>query len=204
MAPVGDEQIIETVIVIVAHGYRGCPTVAHQARLPGNIRECPIAIVLVQTVCSSGRALDGRTTQQKDIEPAIVVVVEERRAAANGFEDVGFSGSTAADDRFPKTRRAGNIREAGVKRQAGWFAPRYRRYITRGNTLRFRAESVESKQRRKPSARPHRKTIPRNSRGFDLLRGGGIGGCIPLYCMLTCMGQPMVVVNGEFTGNSLG
>jgi hypothetical protein len=92
LAPVGDEQVIETIIVIVAHGYGGCPAGARQARFPGNIRECPIAIVLIQAVCSSGRALDGRTAEQKDVEPPIVVVVEERRAAAYGFEDIGLGG----------------------------------------------------------------------------------------------------------------
>src|SRR5262249_34856799 len=50
LAPVGDEQVLESVIVVVADANTHGPTGSEQARLRGYIGEGPVAIVLVEPV----------------------------------------------------------------------------------------------------------------------------------------------------------
>ena len=54
LAPVGDEEILEAVIVIVADGDRRRPAGTKQPRFFGDIRECAVAIVFVEPVGGIG------------------------------------------------------------------------------------------------------------------------------------------------------
>src|SRR5437868_2705067 len=45
--PVGDEEVIETVVVVVADRYCGCPSAAQQSRLFGDIDEGSVPLVLI-------------------------------------------------------------------------------------------------------------------------------------------------------------
>ena len=110
LAPVGDEEIVEAVVVVVADGDRRRPAGARQAGLRGHVGERAVAIVLVQAVGrAGGRAFEARAAEDEDIQPAVVVVVEEGDAAADGFEDVGLGVGAAVDDRLrsgpPASRR---------------------------------------------------------------------------------------------------
>src|SRR5579872_6262104 len=89
LAPVGDEQVFEAVIIVVADTHAAGPAGTQQTGLLRYIGERPIAIVLVQAV---GRALrrfaEARPRQDEDVEPTVVVVVEEGATAAHGLQDV--------------------------------------------------------------------------------------------------------------------
>ena len=94
MAPVAAEQIIPAVIVIVAHADARAPTGPAQSGFFGNVRKCAIAVILEKML--GGRlaigvgllAGEAVTVGQVDVDPAILVVIEEGQPAALGFHDV--------------------------------------------------------------------------------------------------------------------
>ncbi len=86
---VRDEEVIEAIVVVVADAHAVCPAGRLQPGLLGDIGEGAVAIVLVQPVRRLRRiAVQSCARQQKDIHPAIVVVIDECAAAAVGFENV--------------------------------------------------------------------------------------------------------------------
>ena len=85
--PTGDEEIFEPVVVVIAHGHAGEPALAGQAGLFGHVGEGAVAIVLVQAVGGARRsAIPAAAGEQQNVQPAIVVIIEERSAAADGFQ----------------------------------------------------------------------------------------------------------------------
>ncbi len=91
-----------------------------KAGLFGDIAECAVAIIPVETVGSVGRV--GSTVQpgaakNQNIHPAIVVIVQECRAAAHGFQDVGLVVGLAVDHRGAQTGGLADVGESGVERQ---------------------------------------------------------------------------------------
>ena len=87
--PVGDEQIVEAVVVVVADATGLAPAGMGQPRLLRDVGERAVAVVVEQV---AGRLavphfrVEAAAVHQKDVEPAVVVVVEERRAAAHFLE----------------------------------------------------------------------------------------------------------------------
>src|SRR5690349_16625096 len=80
---VGDEQVVETVIVVIADSNGGRPTGTVQSGFRGDIGKTAIPVVLVKTVGGSRRiALQPRAAEHEQIHPAIVVVVDKRDAGA--------------------------------------------------------------------------------------------------------------------------
>ena len=82
LAPVGDEQIGEAVVVVV----RRADALAPARALPSPIfvvtsREPALAVVVIQ----AARAALAR--DEEDIRQPVVIVIEKRRAAAGGLED---------------------------------------------------------------------------------------------------------------------
>ena len=53
----------------------------------GDVGECAVAIVLVEAIGGAGGDPSKRVPEAEDIEPAVVVVIDEGAAAADGFED---------------------------------------------------------------------------------------------------------------------
>src|SRR4029077_3108907 len=100
LAPVGDEQVVEAIIIEIANSDCRGPSRAEQAGLFGHIGKGPVAIVLVHAVrCAGGSALDSRAAQKKDVEPAVIIVIDKRCATTDGFEDVLLPVDSAIDHR---------------------------------------------------------------------------------------------------------
>jgi hypothetical protein len=77
-AEVGNEEIVEAVVVVVADADGLSPAGMNQASLYGDVGEGAVAIIFVQAIgglLARGKAFQARAVHQKNIEPAIVVVI---------------------------------------------------------------------------------------------------------------------------------
>src|SRR5262245_21075992 len=103
MAPVATEHVVPTVVIKVTNGNLGSPAGAHQAGLLCNVRDPAVAFVPVEVL--DGRVPGGislfeaDTVGQVDVDPAVVVIIEEGDAAALGFHDVFLVFDSAPDIR---------------------------------------------------------------------------------------------------------
>src|SRR6185437_4212297 len=89
--PESTEQIIPAVIVVVAHANAGLPSGSRDSRLLRDVCEGSIAIVLVK-MCRGNLprrpvCIQPVAVSQIDVQPSVVVVVEESNAAALGFDN---------------------------------------------------------------------------------------------------------------------
>ena len=117
---IGEEQIVQPIIVVIADGDAGDPAGTREAGFRGDIEKRSIAIVFVQPVAGAGRSgAEARATQDQNIEPAIVIVIEERDAATDGFEDMMFGVDGSINAGSGETGCAGDIGKLGIERQAG-------------------------------------------------------------------------------------
>ena len=134
--PIGDEEIVEPVVVVITDRHRRRPARSFEPGLLGHIAERAVAVVVVKTVRGrGGRVVPPDSRQEKDIDPAIVVVVDKGRAGAHGFNNVVFFGDAAVNDGRGQAGLLGDIHEAGVKRPTGGLAARRRLNPARGRTL---------------------------------------------------------------------
>ena len=113
LSPVGAEQIVPAVVVVVAHADRDAPAALGQTRLLTHIRKRAIAVVLVEV---GGRRLarlvsllQAQSVRQIDVEPAVLVVVKERNPAALGLNDVFLVVYAAPDVGRRHARFLGNV-----------------------------------------------------------------------------------------------
>src|SRR3954464_7625554 len=114
---VRDEDIFEPVVVVISHSDSAGPAASNQACLLGHISERAIAVVLVQAVgCSRHRLSDPDAAENENVEPSIVVVVQESDTAAGGLEDIGFVLDSSVDDRMNEASLRRHIREVSWKR----------------------------------------------------------------------------------------
>ncbi len=122
--PASQENVFESVVVVIANGDAVEIARAEQACTLGYIRECAVTIVLVKAVGSIRRRL-AKTGPGKnqDIEPAVVVVVEERGAAAHSLEDVVGVPRVAGDHRMFQPGLLRDVGKPCVKRKTGELAP---------------------------------------------------------------------------------
>src|SRR5262249_25450671 len=101
-AEIRDEEIFVAVVIVIADADALAPSGVADSGLRGDIRKRSVAIVFEKM---RGRRLprrktfEARAVHQKNIEPAIVVVVVESDAAARRFEQI-FVFMFAAKDRF--------------------------------------------------------------------------------------------------------
>ena len=101
VAVVGHKQIVEPVVVVVAHGDGRGPAGADEAGLRRDVGKRAVAVVLVQAVGRARRrALQAGAVEHEQIRPPVVVVVDERDAAADDFDDVALRLDAAVDDRI--------------------------------------------------------------------------------------------------------
>ena len=116
---VGDEQIVEAVVVEVADGDRRRPAGLRQASLVRDIRERAVAVVLVEPVRRPRwRPLEAGAVEDEEILPAVVVVIDECGAAADDLDDVALGVDPAIDDRRGQAGLLCHIGEPGVERTA--------------------------------------------------------------------------------------
>src|ERR1700674_231436 len=86
---VGAKQILATIVVVISHAHGGSPADVMQSGFLGYISESAVAIVLIQPVGRAcGRFLHSSATQNEDVHPTVVVIVQKGAATAGGFEDV--------------------------------------------------------------------------------------------------------------------
>ncbi len=136
LAPVGQKQIVEAVVIVVADGNGGGPSVASEAGFFGDVDKGTVAIVFVEAVGGSRRrAFQTGAAEKKNVEPAIVVVVDKRAATADRFDDVGFFRFAAVDDGRVEAGLRRDVDKMSTEGQPRRFSPGLRFHLTRGNAL---------------------------------------------------------------------
>src|SRR5690348_1345896 len=91
LAVIRDVEIVPSVVVVVADANALSPAGRGQARLGGHIGKSAIVIIVIEAV---GRPLACRETlepgaiDEKNVGPAVVVVVKNRDAGPGGLNDV--------------------------------------------------------------------------------------------------------------------
>src|ERR1700730_10840004 len=127
LSPVGDEQIVEAIIVIVAHTYAASPARLQQACPLGYIREAAVPVVFEEPIAGARRSVgEASPGEQKNIEPAVVVEVEKGATTTEGFDDVIFVVAFTVNCDGSQASFCGHIGESGIEREARRFAPRLR------------------------------------------------------------------------------
>src|SRR4029077_968081 len=135
LAPIGDKQVLKAVVVVIAHANAGRPTRAEQTGLGGHIGKSAVTIILVEAVGSSfGGGLESCPAEEENVEPAVVIVIEQGASAAHCLHDVFLLGDAAIDRWKMQPRRFRNVRKLGVKRKAGGFTSRRRLHASRGHS----------------------------------------------------------------------
>src|SRR5439155_398038 len=142
LTPIGHEQIVETVVVVVAHAHRGYPARAVETGLFRYVGECAITIVLVQPVGAAvGRAFQSRAAQKENVQPAVVIVVDERHATTHRLDDVLFAVHSAVDHGLAQPGLFRDVNEVRIEGQARGFPSRHGLNATGRNALRPCAQS---------------------------------------------------------------
>src|SRR2546425_10566760 len=126
-AEVGDEEVVEAVVVVIADANALSPAGMNEAGFDGDIGEGGVAIVFEEAI--GGRAARRKTFEasagdEKNVEPAVVVVVVEGDAAAGGFEQI-FVFVFATENCFGvEAGFAGDVEKADAERirRRGWSA----------------------------------------------------------------------------------
>ena len=88
LAPVGDEQIVVAVVVVVADADALSPAGVDESGFGGDVGEGAVAIVFEEMVgglLSGGKAFEARAVDEEDVQPAVVVVVDRRRRRSRWF-----------------------------------------------------------------------------------------------------------------------
>ncbi len=120
----GAEEIFEAVVVVVPDADSGSPTHGTQAGLFRDIGERPVTIVLVEAVGRARRsAVEAGAREQEDIHPAVVVVVDERTAAARRLQDVLLAFDASIDRRRVQPGGGSDVDEVCVERAPGRGLP---------------------------------------------------------------------------------
>ena len=124
LAVTSDEDVVETVVIVIGDGDSGCPDGTAQAGLRGYVFECAVAIIVIQANGGFGWSGAGAALacEDYDVLPAIVVVIDEGYAAADGFLDVVGSVFVAVDYGRVKAGLLGYVCETGVIGDAGGCA----------------------------------------------------------------------------------
>ena len=79
LSEISTENIVESVVVVVSYANTASPANSLQARFFSYVREGAIAIISIEAVRGvSGMAIEARPRKQKDIHPAVIVVIEKR------------------------------------------------------------------------------------------------------------------------------
>jgi len=122
-SPVGDEQIGIAIVVVVTDATSLSPARAGQACLLRDVGESAVAIVVKQV--AGGVAIPLRRNKacsihQKDIEPAIVVVIEQGEAASHLFQKKllvrGAAGNVFGAQQARRSRHVGENNGQGCIR----------------------------------------------------------------------------------------
>src|SRR5690348_6687878 len=100
LAEIADEEIFEAVVIVVADANTLSPAGAGYARLGSNVGEGAVSIVLEKMrhwLLAFGKTFQARSVHQKNVEPAIVVIIVESDTAAGGLKKIFVLMLTAVD-----------------------------------------------------------------------------------------------------------
>src|SRR5205085_6970872 len=120
-------EVVEAIVIVVADGDAGGPNAAAETGFFGNVGEGTVAVIAIEP---DGRAVgcgvEPAPGEEKDVEPAVVIVVQKGDTAAHGFEsEIGVSRS-AVNDGGAEPGLLRDVDEAGVEGEAGSIAERDR------------------------------------------------------------------------------
>src|SRR5258708_24159607 len=97
LAYAGDEEVGETVVIVISHGDAQAVHLHIQARAPGHVCEGAVAIVVVEA--QGGAALfvarPVHAVDEDDVLPAVVIVIQKRAAGTQRFGQI-FAAERAA------------------------------------------------------------------------------------------------------------
>ena len=92
-------QIGPAIVVVIANGNADAPAIVGHARLRRDVRKCAVVIVMkercVRRLGFSVHGVIGHAIDEIDIEPSIVVVVEQCYSTAEGLHDILFGARAA-------------------------------------------------------------------------------------------------------------
>ena len=88
----------------------------------------------------AGGAFEAGSAEDEDVEPAVVVVIEEGAAAAHGLDDIVLFGNSPVDRWREEPGGLGDIGEVGVEGKTGRFGSRRRFDVTRAHSLGAKAQ----------------------------------------------------------------
>ena len=150
LSEVSTEDVIEAVVVVVADANAICPADRLQSCFLRHVGECAVAIVLVEPIGRFRRiALEPRARKQKDIHPAVVVVVDECAATPVGLEDVLLRVHAAVDDGRVQARLVSDVGKMRVERPPGRRRLRLGLHVAGGDSLCLPEEPLGSRTQRK-------------------------------------------------------
>src|SRR4029077_18883866 len=102
LSVVGDVEVFEAVVVIVPHANTLAPAGVSQARLFSHIGERAVVIVAVEMAGGSfagGEAFQFRTVHEKNVGPAVIVIIEDGDAGPGRLNDIFLRVFTTENDR---------------------------------------------------------------------------------------------------------
>src|SRR5262249_31249638 len=104
----GDEQVVVTVVVVVAHRHTHSVHLDVEASLVGHIGECSVVIVVIELRRRMSLHVPGpvHPVHKENVRPPIVVVVDESNARTERFWQVLFAeGSSVMREANPSPCR---------------------------------------------------------------------------------------------------
>ncbi len=160
LAPVGHQQVRESVVVVVAGAAALRPAGSREARAQGHITESSVAVVMVEMADGSltfWKSRDTRAVGQKNVRPAIAVVIEDNRAVPCGFNDEFFVFITAINIEGVQAGLAGDIFKVDGGRL---YCLRFSRLGRRRLRKRKRCRRESRKQKPEISGALHTMNVP--------------------------------------------
>src|SRR5260370_31019511 len=107
------------VIVVIGDSHAHAPAAMRQAGFLGDVLEGAVGFLVIKgdhRVTAGAHAFDGGTVDEDDVEPAIVIAIEESSAAAGGIDHLVRFGSSNVDG--SEADVLSNVLERGDGRQA--------------------------------------------------------------------------------------
>ena len=118
--PIGYEQIIISVVVIISDAAPLTPSRSKQSSFFRYVSKGPVAVIAKQGVrrlVFRRDAFKPRPIDKEQVQPAIVVVVEKSDAATNFFQEIALVRNTAKNvGCIAYARLSGDVREIKTRR----------------------------------------------------------------------------------------
>ena len=89
LTEIAAEDIVKPIVVVVPDANSTGPTKRAQPCFFCDVGKCPVTVILIQPIRRAFRsASKARAAQNKQIHPAIIIVIDESAAASGGLHDV--------------------------------------------------------------------------------------------------------------------